>query len=210
MLAKKGGGSVGVSGRGKSVVEKPPVFKGRGFIRGKIRILGSLTRKPTRESGQISLKGKKGHKAGNLSLSNALSFNISEENILKTPSTINENPQIDLEVLNDSLSNYYQNELNKSSGEYHSTTPVPCLSFKANTIKPEKRSCTPMLRLRYKQNEHPQLHLVKKSPWAEKNSKTLLPKTKAPETANKIRYFSRRERKCGSPEHRKIVLHYFN
>lgn len=198
------------SPRGKNSTHKPPLSQARTFIRTKLRILSTLASKPTRKSDQISLNSKKLKKNPNLSLSNALSFNISEENILKTPSTIHENPQIDLEVLNDSLSNYYQNELNKSSGQYNSITPVPCISFKANTIKPEKRSCTPMLRLRYEKNECYQLPVVKKNPYMGKISKTMSPRRKVPEPVNKIRYFSRRERKSSSPEHRKIVFHYFN
>lgn len=196
-----------ISPRLKHSLRKPPLSQAKTNIHTKLKLL-SITSKPTTKSYQISLNSKNQAKTRNFSLTKPLSFNISEENILKTPSTVNENPPMDLEMLNDSLSNYYQNELNRSSGLNNSITPAPCTNFKVNRVKVEKRSNTPMIR--YKNEESYIVPLIKRDPYKEKSRKNYSPKRKVVNKVCKIRFFSRRERKTRSPESRRTVFHYFN
>ena len=189
----------------KSSSQNPRINMIHSYLRPKLHLATQSFTKTLNRSGQISLTSKVRKEAKLLLQSKQLLINISDENILKTPSSTNENPPNTLELLNESLNQYYENEIPKMSFQLKSNTPVPSFSGSIRKSSERVRSGTPMLR--YNQEE---THLPYMNNKAAANKMKVHIGKKLAKNINKIRYFSRRERKSKSPESKKFMYYYFN
>jgi hypothetical protein len=189
------------SPRCKSLDKKPQISLIHSYLRKKLHLPSNSFQKPSSNSGQISLTSKVKKDCKSFMIPKELTFNVSDENILKTPSSINENPPHNLELLNESLNNYYENEVTRTSLPKKSTTPNPISLEPLHKRSTQKRSETPLLRYKNPKN-FPSIQNKSTS----KKGETL---KKPSKKIQKIRFFSRRERKSKSSE-QKFVFYYFN
>lgn len=185
-------------------------------IRNKLKNLSYSTNNSHINPREISLKSKhksitsKSHQGENLSLIGNYVNNDSDENILKTPSTVNENPPLSLDLLDQSLTKYYQSEVNRDELKKTSYTPAPTLPEVKIKEKPI-RSTTPKVNESEQRRNQKLPQVVRDRFKSQQRSNKISKKFSKDSTAKaKIRYFSRRERKSKSPDSRKYVYYYFN
>lgn len=145
-----------------------------------------------RRLGPISLKEKAKNLSNNFGIRRKeLGIYESDENILKTPSTVNDNSPLSLDFLDQSLNNYYESEVNPYSLKKNSITPAPHIKY---------RLCRPVLpkivtkkRVKLHEKELPKVGRTRST--SNKKRKT----DSSEEITQNTRYFSRRVRKSKSP-----------
>ena len=168
-------------------------------------------------TGKISLKDKTKTSSFNArnnkvtALHSNLVYGISNENILETPSSMNENPPpLSLDLLDQSLNNYYELEINRESSYDNSIALVPGI-IKRKKTNEHQRSFTPNLKERYavdnRRLEYQGIVGGKNSTSTGKK-KSLSPLLKDKQNASKTRYFSRRERKSKPSDTIKFIYYY--
>ena len=194
------------------IMKKPPLHlikpKFKTAFKSKI-----ITKLFNAKAQQISLRTKQKknhyiHHGKNLSVQGTLAFNISDENILKTPSTINDNQPLSLDLLDQSLNNYYELEVNRITLNNTSITPIPSLpenKYNKKTV----RSCTPKLVTGNKKKRE-KFPVILNQEVKDKNrrNKSVSPVLKEIQKNSTIRYFSRRERKLKYPVTKKFVYYH--
>ena len=193
----------------RKLLKKPQLLHSKLLLKKKLDLTISL-------KNRISLQSKTqnknfGFSSKGLSIENEQVFNVSNENILETPSTINDNQPLSLNLLDQSLTKYYETEVNRIVLGKNANTPVPCLpSSRIN--KNYARSISPTIRQRKKpcNNTLPIVGTkVKDKPkGGKRNSESSGEKNQQKNV--RIRYFSRRERKNKSPELGKYEYYCFN